>query len=164
MAASLELRAGAARVVLAPDAGGSIASYAWSGQAILRPTGAAALASRDVRDFASYPLIPFSNRIANAVLNWRGASYPLPRYLAGHPNAIHGNGWQRPWTVVDQASDRATIELRHDASTRKLEWPFPYSARQSFELEDQTLRLTMAIENTGLDAFPFGLGWHPFFP
>jgi aldose 1-epimerase len=165
MAASVELRADAARVVLAPDVGGAIASFDWNGSAVLRPTAPDALARGDVRDFASYPLVPLSNRIAGATLHWRGAAYPLPRYLAGHPHAIHGNGWQRAWAVAERASDRVTIELVHDASgPGKLEWPFPYRARQTFSLVENALTLTMAIENTGLEAFPFGLGWHPFFP
>src|SRR5262249_5775245 len=165
MAASVELRAGTARVALAPEVGGSVASFDWNGRAILRETKAAALARRGVRDFASYPLVPFSNRIANATLRWRGASHALPRYLAGHPHAIHGNGWQRGWAVAEQASDRATIELVHDASgARGLEWPFPYRARQTFLLTENVFALTMTIENIGREAFPFGLGWHPFFP
>jgi aldose 1-epimerase len=165
MAASVELRAGRARVVLAPEAGGSVASFEWSGQPILRETDAKALARGDARDFASYPLVPFSNRIAGATLRWRGAAYSLPRYLAGHPHAIHGNGWQRAWEVAKRTPDRATFELSHDAAgARKLEWPFPYRARQTFALEENAFTLAMAIENTGPEAFPFGLGWHPFFP
>jgi aldose 1-epimerase len=165
MAASVELRAGSARVTLAPEAGGSVASFGWNGRAVLRETRAATLARGEVRDFASYPLVPFSNRIAGATLHWQGATYPLPHYLAGHPHAIHGNGWQRPWDLVQRSPDRATIELVHDASgARGAEWPFPYRARQAFLLTDDVLTLTMTIENIGREAFPFGLGWHPFFP
>jgi aldose 1-epimerase len=165
MGATVEVSAGGARVVLAPEAGGAIASYEWNGLAVLRPASVDALAAGDARNFASYPLIPFSNRIADATLHWRGAAYPLPRYLAGHPHAIHGNGWQRAWSVVERAPARAVIELVHDAvGPRELEWPFPYRARQTFALADDALTLTMAIENTGANAFPFGLGWHPFFP
>jgi len=163
--ATLELRAGAARVVLAPKAGGSIAAYEWRDRAVLRPAPADGLARGEVRDFASYPLVPFSNRIANATLHWLGAAYPLPRYLRGHPHAIHGNGWQRAWDLVERAPSGATLELKHDAAgARALEWPFPYRARQSFALVEDSLTLTHAIENTGATAFPFGLGWHPFFP
>jgi aldose 1-epimerase len=89
----------------------------------------------------------------------------LPRYLEGHPHAIHGNGWQRAWSVVEREPARAVIELAHDAAgPRRLEWPFPYRARQTFLLRDDALTLTMAIENTGASAFPFGVGWHPFLP
>jgi len=165
MRATVELVAGAARVVLAPEAGGAIASYEWHDLPVLRSTSADALANGDARDFASYPLVPFSNRIAHATLHWGDAAYPLPRYLPGHPHAIHGNGWQRAWDVVERTPEHAVIELVHDASgQRKLEWPFPYRARQTFVLVDDMLALTMAIDNTGTRAFPFGLGWHPFFP
>jgi len=165
MAATVELAAGAARVVLAPEKGGAIATYEYNDLAVLRPTPARALATGDARDCASYPLVPFSNRIADATLHWRGAQYGLARYLAGHPHAIHGNGWQREWSLVERERNRAVIELVHDAAAeRRIEWPFPYRARQSFVLRDDALTLTMAIENTGASAFPFGLGWHPFFP
>ena len=165
MTATLELRAGAMRVVLAPDVGGSIAAYEWRGRAVLRPASADALARGEVREFASYPLVPFSNRIANATLHWLGAAYPLPCYLPGQAHAIHGNGWQRRWDLVERAPSQATLELKHDAAgARALEWPFPYRARQTFALAEDSLTLTHVIENTGATAFPFGLGWHPFFP
>ena len=44
------------------------------------------------------------------------------------------------------------------------EWPYPYRARQVFDLADNALAMTLAIENTGDAPFPVGLGWHPFFP
>ena len=164
MSTRLELHAGDARVVLAPAIGGAIASYEYRGDPVLRPASDRALAAGDVRELASYPLVPFSNRIANATLRWSGEAYALPRYLAGHPHAIHGNGWQRAWDVVEQTPSRAILELVHDAAgPRKLEWPFPYRARQTFALTGSALALTMAIENIGVAAFPFGVGWHPFF-
>ena len=38
MTTTLELSAGPARVVLAPDVGGAIAAYEWHGKPVLRPT------------------------------------------------------------------------------------------------------------------------------
>jgi aldose 1-epimerase len=162
---TVELRAGPARVVLAPAVGGAIAAFDWNGEAILRPTRADALATGAVREFACYPLIPFSNRIAAATLHWDGQAYRLPRYLPGEPHAIHGNGWQRAWTVLEHGSARALLELEHDAAGEHAgEWPFPYRARQVFELAAETLTLRLDIMNSGDRTFPFGLGWHPFFP
>jgi aldose 1-epimerase len=45
-----------------------------------------------------------------------------------------------------------------------LEWPFPYRVRQNIALSADSLTLELGIENTGDIAFPFGLGWHPYFP
>jgi aldose 1-epimerase len=163
--ATLELRAGAARALLAPGIGGAIAAFEWNGEPILRPTAEAALAAGDVRRFASYPLLPFSNRIAGARLHWNGAAYMLQRPLANEPHAIHGNGWRRPWRVVEHGSAGATLELTHTAAGRSgEEWPFAYRARQTFELASSALALTLLLANTGEAPFPFGLGWHPYFP
>jgi aldose 1-epimerase len=163
--ATLELRADPARVVLAPQVGGALAAYECNGKPALRPTPGEALAAGDVQRFSSYPLIPFSNRIAGATLHWKGAAYPLRRYLTDHPHAIHGNGWRRAWDVVEQAPARAMLELVHTAAGESAhEWPFPYRARQIFALAGDALTMTLAIENTGDAPFPFGLGWHPFFP
>jgi aldose 1-epimerase len=165
---TIELRAGAARAVIAPAIGGSIAAFEFDGQPILRPTSGKALAEGAVRSFACFPLIPFSNRIADATLRWAGREYPLTRYVDAEPHAIHGNGWQRAWSVTRSDASSLAIVLEHDASgARALEWPFPYRARQRFDLagDAQAVRLTLEleIENTGSDAFPFGLGWHPYF-
>jgi aldose 1-epimerase len=163
--ATLELRAGPARVRFAPDVGGAIAAYEWRGEPVLRGTPEDALSAGDLRSFSSYPLLPFSNRIAGATLHWNGAAYPLRRYIVEVPHAIHGNGWRRGWAVVEHTPARATLELAHTAAgASSREWPFAYRARQSFALAADTLAMTLAITNAGEAPFPFGLGWHPFFP
>ncbi|MDQ2962016.1 MAG: aldose 1-epimerase, partial [Pseudomonadota bacterium] len=165
MTTTLQLCAGPARLTLAPEVGGAIAAYEWNGKSILRPTPGEALAAGDVRLFSSYPLVPFSNRIADATLHWGGTTYPLQRYLAGEAHAIHGNGWRRAWNVVEQAPAHATLEITHDAAGDKArEWPFPYRAQQQFDLAADALTLTLTISNSGDAPFPFGLGWHPYFP
>jgi aldose 1-epimerase len=151
--------------VIAPDAGGAIASFEWNGAAVLRPTGAEAVAAGAVREFGCYPLIPFSNRIAEATLHWAGEAFTLPRYLPAHPHAIHGNGWQRAWTKLASGANHARLELMHEpVGARGREWPFAFRAMQEFALTDSTLTLRLEIANRGDRTFPFGLGWHPYFP
>ncbi len=151
-------------MLIAPAVGGAIAAFEWNSEAILRPTSPKALADRVVRDFGCYPLVPYSNRIADATLHWGGQRFALPRYLPAEPHAIHGNGWQRPWEVVDADSGHALLVLRHaPAGKHAHEWPFPFHATQAFTVVDNTLTLRLDILNTGSETFPFGLGWHPFF-
>ena len=151
--------------MLAPEVGAAIAAYEWNGEPVLRPTPDDALAAGDVRRFASYPLLPFSNRIAGASLHCNDAVYTLRRYLPELPHAIHGNGWRRSWSVVECGPSRAMLELVHSAQGESAtEWPFAYHARQTFALSNDTLVLTLSIVNAGNATFPFGLGWHPFFP
>ena len=168
MTETIELSAGAARVAVAPSIGGSIASFVYGAYPILRPTPKPAIAAGLVRNFACFPLLPFSNRIADATLRWAGREYRLARPVDAEPHAIHGNAWQRSWRVTRRKGSGLTLELEHDAKgERALEWPFPYRAEQRFDLladaDSVMLRLALDIENTGELSFPFGLGWHPYF-
>ena len=167
---SLELTAGAARVGLLPGLGGSIKAFTLRERAVLRSTPDEALAGSNVRLTSSYPLVPYSNRIRDARLAFDGLEMILTRNFGASPHAIHGVGWQRAWTLQAATSTRATLTLEHraqggDASA----WPWPFRAVQTFDLtssdeQHALLITTLTIENVDAQAFPFGLGWHPFFP
>ena len=146
------------RCEIAPDLGACIAGLWLDGIPVLRSPGAAALTS--ARQSGSYPLVPFSNRIAQATLKWNGTSHPLVQNNGSEPHAIHGVGWQRAWQVLD-ASDRFALlsyEHKPDAS-----WPFAFDTSQAFRLTGHELELTLSITNQSATATPVGLGWHPYF-
>ena len=119
---------------------------------------------------ACYPLVPYSNRIRAASLAFEGRRHALARNFGGdHPHSIHGVGWQSEWHVVQASARRATLELVHDARNDAARaWPWPFRAIQSIDLADDderaVLTMGLTIENIGAAHFPFGLGWHPFFP
>ena len=165
----LQLASGAARVVLLPLLGGSIGTFTVKGHPILRATPDEAVTGANVRLASCYPLVPYSNRIRDARLAFNGQTFPLTRNFGDSPHSIHGVGWQRPWHIETATSTRATLILEHDATGEEaLAWPWPFRARQAFDLagaeERACLSVTLTIENTGNAAFPYGLGWHPFFP
>src|SRR5262249_4764124 len=123
----------------------------------------------NVRGYACYPLVPYSNRIAKAELDWAGRVHELARNFGDHPNSIHGVGWQRPWPVEARDEGSALLPFDHVAAdSDALAWPWTFRATQSFVLAvDEgiaTLAARITISNTGTEAFPFGLGFHPFFP
>ena len=165
MTDAVALATGAARVVIAPATGGALASFALGDADILRSTPAG---SANVRAHACYPLVPYSNRIADARLEFEGKTYPLARNFGDHPHSIHGVGWQRQWAVAAHDPTSARLELEHAATGSDANaWPWPFRATQSFALRADatgaTLTLRLTLANTGDAAFPFGLGWHPFF-
>lgn len=165
----VSLAAGDARADLAPTIGGSVVAFRWRDLDVLRPTPPATVAQGNVRHLASWPLVPFSNRIADARLRVDGNVHDLDRNWPEHPNAIHGVGFERPWTVAAAHAARATLVLDYDPSQdARHGWPFAFRARQGFALVEHAgaaaLTMTLAIENADTRAFPFGLGWHPFFP
>ena len=155
---------------LAPHVGGAIASFTFCERPVLRETPHAALAAADVRATACYPLVPYSNRIRDARLRYGGRTFALARNFGAHPHAIHGVGWQRAWSVVEAAPRQAQVALVHEANgDDAAAWPWPFRATQTFRLTGDAkaravrLLVTLTIENTGREPFPFGLGWHPFF-
>ncbi len=169
LTATIEMHAGGARVALAPAIGGAIAAFALDAEDVLRPMPAEAISRGDVRRAAAYPLIPYSNRIRDARLSVRGVTHELARNFGDDPNAIHGVGWQSRWRVDRADATSAQLGLDHDAAGDAARaWPWPFAATQNFALvardRDATLATTMTIRNTGHDAFPFGLGWHPYLP
>lgn len=165
----LTLDAGDARVVLAPAVGGAIEQFTFRAADVMRPTPAEARAARNARGYSCYPLVPYSNRIANARLAFDGGMLDLARNFGEHPHSIHGVGWQKAWSVVNRDERSALIAIEHGTSQEEAAaWPWPFRATQSFALAAHdggaTLTAKISIANTGASAFPFGLGFHPFFP
>ena len=155
---TLNLACGAMRCELAPLLGGAIAGLWHDGVPVLRSTPAAQL--RSVRESASYPLVPYSNRIGLGALPWAGARYRLTHNFAPEPHAIHGVGWQRPWTVLQAQADYAELSLQHEPDDS---WPFAFHCSQSFRLAPDHLTLGLQVTNRSECAAPVGLGWHPYF-
>jgi aldose 1-epimerase len=161
----IELYAGPARAVIAPGIGGALAALERDAVPVLRPTSAEAVSAGNVRDFACYPLVPYSNRIAGATLHWDGVAHSLARNFGDHPHAIHGNGWQRAWRLVAHGPGHAELELDHTPTgAHTAEWPFAYHAVQHYVLDAETLAVTLTLTNTDARSAPAGLGWHPYFP
>lgn len=155
----VELRSGAMRCEIAPGLGGSVAGL-WRGdEPVLRSTAAAALTSS--RLAGCYPLVPFSNRVAQAKIEWQGTLYPLVRNAGEEPHAIHGIGWQRPWEVLEQSDAMAMLSYEHRPDAA---WPFAFDASQTFLLRGNALECTLALTNQSPQPAPAGLGWHPYFP
>lgn len=154
----VQLQAGRLRCEIEPRLGGCIAGLWLSDMAVLRSVAAAQLSS--ARQAGSYPLVPFSNRIAQATLQWQGTQHPLVRNNAPEPHAIHGVGWQRPWEVLESDERFALLAYEHPADAS---WPFAFDSSQTLRLADGVLELTLSLTNQSPGPAPAGLGWHPFF-
>jgi aldose 1-epimerase len=156
----LGLRAGDLALDLAPDCGGIIAGFRHRDTLLMRAPDLAEIAAGNPRGGASWPLVPYSNRIRDARFAWRGRTIELARDHLSGDHAIHGHGWRRPWKVVSADAACAVLAQRHLPDGF---WPFAYHARQEFALTADGLALTMSIENIGDEPMPAGLGHHPYF-
>ena len=159
----LTLKYGNALLEILPEVGGCITRYCLETKKqtleLLRPATQAGLAAKDPLEMASFPLIPFSNRIRNGSFLFQGQEINLPLNFPPEAHTIHGHGWKVPWDVTEVSANMAVIEFRHVPD----EWPFSYLARQIFTLTDSALTVNLQIINTGKLAMPAGLGMHPYF-
>ena len=160
----LSLKAGTFAVDLAPAAGGSVVRFAVEGPGgafdLLRPAGAVTEAAGPGAGNACYPLVPFSNRIANGRLDVGGQEIVLKPNWPGQRHPMHGDGWTHSWTVEREDSRSAELAYEHEGREG---WPFRYRARQTFRLGEDGLVVALSIENLESREVPAGLGLHPFF-
>ncbi|MBL8571854.1 MAG: aldose 1-epimerase [Phreatobacter sp.] len=156
----IALSAGALVLELAPSAGGIIVGFRRGDTLIMRAPDRAAIAAGSPRGGASWPLVPYSNRIRNGRFPWAGRIITLAQDELSRGHAIHGQGWRAPWTAHDVSQSAATLRQVHAADGF---WPFDYEARQSFALTPDGFTLWMALTNTGKAPMPAGLGHHPYF-
>ena len=146
------------RCVISADLGGSIICLEMDGRSVLR--GVDIQKIKSAREAGSFPLVPFSNRIGHATLQWMGTDHPLIRNNADEPHAIHGVGWQRPWNVLEQGEYFTLLSFEHRADGG---WPFDFDASQAIQLKGNELHQTLSITNQDSKPTPVGLGWHPYF-
>jgi len=161
------LTSGKARLAVAPFLGGSLLGYWWEIDGTrhdwLIGSREAGIAGYQELRLASFPLVPYSNRIRDGRFSFRGRSVEEP-VAPGHTNALHGHGWRLPWRVTARDNDALTMEYEHRPHPGDAGWPWPYRAWQRLVLTPQALSMTMGIENRAGEAMPAGLGHHPYFP
>jgi aldose 1-epimerase len=158
MTASLvELRKADWRLRIDPAVGGCVMGLWLGATPVLRPAPDGA--SRAGQS-AAYPLVPYSNRIGQGQMRWDGQTHTLRNGFNQEPHALHGVGFMRAWTVVQQSAEALLLRLVHQPDEF---WPFAFEAEQRFELLPDGLRYGLSARNTGTRSQPMGLGWHPYF-
>jgi aldose 1-epimerase len=157
----VRLMSGPLEVVLAPAIGGSILRFDyWFGAEKVEVLRGCNGIPGSVLDTASFPLVPYCNRIRDGRFEFRGRNVTLSRNLPGDPSPLHGQGWLSPWEVVASDVAEAELRFRHEPG----EWPWEYEARQSFSLGATGLRIRLSCRNLADGPMPCGLGQHPYFP
>lgn len=157
----LTLSYGNNRCDVIPALGGSIAAWTVGGEAVMRTASARSIAAHDPFGMASFPLVPYSNRIGNGRFDWDGKEFALARNFAPEPHSIHGVGFERPWQITARAADSMTLTLNHRPSNA---WPFAFEARQRITLGADSLAIEMRATNLAERAVPLAFGHHPYFP
>ena len=133
---TVELHSGALRLALRPELGGCIAGLWHHHVPVLRSTEPRALES--VRAAASFPLVPYSNRLGYRRFRWKGKDYATLPNFGEHAHSVHGVAWQRPWLLRSHGALDAVLAYRHEPDGH---WPFAFEALQYVNLTPQSLRV-----------------------
>jgi aldose 1-epimerase len=155
----IELKDGELTATVHPGIGGAVTALARGGVQLFRPASAEAIASKNALDSACYPLVPFSNRIENGKLVFRGKEYRMEPNMKPHPHPLHGHAFRGEWRVVERSATSATLEFSYQGD----DFPSAYTSTQRISLEENALTIAIAVKNTGAEPMPAGLGLHPFF-
>ncbi|MFT7646299.1 MAG: aldose 1-epimerase [Candidatus Poriferisodalaceae bacterium] len=105
--------------------------------------------------WGSFPMIPWYGRLPHGVMEFGGQRWAFP--LNSPPHANHGLSFLQVWSVAEPGLIRADLLDP---------WPFGGHVTQRFELDDNSLTLTLTLTATvhGSDrAMPAMIGWHPWF-
>jgi aldose 1-epimerase len=159
------LTAKGASVRIFPSAGGRIGSL-WLPDRNGRPVEVFRPLPKELgREFWTckggiFPLVPYSNRVANSRLVFDGISYHLNRGEAD-PHALHGNAHRQPWLMARKSESSAELFLQ---SRPVMDWPWQYTAAMRVDLSLTRLEIEITLNNSGREPMPAGMGLHPFFP
>ncbi|HEY4144143.1 aldose 1-epimerase [Pinirhizobacter sp.] len=153
-------------IEILPDVGGGLSRFTWHGReepvALMR-TGDLTVTvpggGLDPNQLACYPLVPWSNRIAEGGFVVNGRRIALSANRHDEPFPIHGSGWQRAWQPQRLGEHDVLLSLN---DTMPDGWS--YRANLRYTLRDDALHIGLEVTNTSAATMPFGLGLHPFFP
>lgn len=151
------------RVGILPGSAGAIA-YAqivvdgvW--RDLLRPTKASRLDSPAM--CASFPLVPWSNRIADARLTFAGRTWQLPR-TSPDGTAMHGSVLPFGFEILERTP--GSVRLQLDSRTVVgMGFPWEFVTELAYTLTDDGLTVTTTVTNVDGEPFPAGFGHHPYF-
>jgi aldose 1-epimerase len=157
---AVELHCGTSVCTVFPSLGGSLASWKVGTQNMLRTANPKDIAAGNLLGMASFPLVPYSNRIGYAQFEWNGVSHTIAPNFAPEPHAIHGVGWTQPWTVAAQTANAITLSLHTEDNDQ---WPWPFRAEQRIVVERDRLTLHLSAFNKADTPVPLAFGHHPYF-
>lgn len=138
--------------------GGGILFCRYRDEDVLRPASAEHHSFAPLQ-LASFPLVPFSNRVNAGRFDFDGQTVQLAADMPGEPNAIHGHGWLNAWAVLEQRADQLAMRYVHQPA----DWPWAYTAEQVIRIAGDSLVMALTVRNDAEIAMPAGLGFHPYF-
>ena len=141
--------------------GGSLQELQLKGHPVIQDL--APLSYRDT--YASAILFPFANRVKDGVYNYGGKTFHLEVNQMEENNALHGLVYNKAFKVVhsEATTDYASVTLEYRHTLPSEGFPHTFSIQLNYIFKLDQMDLIVNVRNTSTEAFPFTLGWHPYF-
>ncbi len=115
--------------------------------------------------YASSILFPFANRIKDGKYSFNGNTFQFEANQKEENNALHGLVYNKTFDVVETISndDTFSVVLEYIETNESKGFPYTYKIQLEYIFGKENLELKVSVINTDNKAFPFTLGWHPYF-
>ncbi len=110
-------------------------------------------------------LFPFPNRIPNGKYSFENKEYELEINESNLNNRLHGHIFNKSFSIKNHeaANNSASVTFSYSDEGSSKGYPFPYQLEITYNFSPNKLNIDFNVLNTGKTAFPFGIGWHPYF-
>lgn len=98
-------------------------------------------------------LFPIVGGLKNNTYRYKGKEYKLGR---------HGFARDSTFELIDETNDSITFSLKSDKQT-KASYPFDFAFSVKYAVQQNKVRVTFTVENTGSESLLFSVGAHPAF-
>jgi aldose 1-epimerase len=115
--------------------------------------------------YASAVLFPFANRIKGGTYTFNNKTFQLEINQKEEQNALHGLVYNKTFTLIDSHANKdfASMTLEYNEANKSIGFPYTYSIQLEYVFNKAGFKLKVTAKNTDTKAFPFTLGWHPYF-
>ena len=115
--------------------------------------------------YASSILFPFANRVKDGNYEFEGKTFQLEKNQKEEGNALHGFVYNKSFKILETKTnkDYAVVKLSYSESNQTKGFPFTFLIEVSYTFYEDNVELLVSVKNTDEKAFPFTIGWHPYF-
>lgn len=115
--------------------------------------------------YASALLFPFANRIEDGQYQFKKETFQLDINQKEEHNAIHGLVYNKMFSIEEQFADKdsAQLTLAYTYNQPEAGFPFSFHIKLKYIFTKDGLDFNVTVKNTSEIAFPFTIGWHPYF-
>ncbi len=156
-----ELGNGETSLMVSGAQGARIIRWIVAGQEVITPVKNLSYS----QTYAAALLFPFANRVAGGAFAFDSKHFQLEINDVDHDAALHGLIYNKRFQLKhhELKGDLARLSFSYSYNGGEAGFPFPYDVQIIYELGFNSLRVEMAVTNSGTSKFPFTAGWHPYF-